>query len=173
MGGAPKGLIKLGHGETILERTLRIVAEAKLEALLVGNVDAYDAVTTVRRIRDNANVQGPLSGLHALLNHVVPYDAIVIGCDMPFLSVALLQRLATESPEAIVLAPRSSDGDKWEPLCARYRPSIVRPLLSDALEHGARSFQQVFKQLPVTELHLSAQEREATLDWDAPEDVKS
>jgi molybdopterin-guanine dinucleotide biosynthesis protein A len=172
MGGEPKGLIKLATGETIIERTLRITQEAGLDAVLVGDLDVYDAVAKVPRIPDATIVKGPLAGLQALLDHADEQSAIAIGCDMPFLTSALLQRLATESPNATVFAPRSTESDKWEPLCARYASS-VRPILSHAIEDGDRSFQQLFKRLHVTELSLSDRERNTTIDWDTPEDMSA
>jgi len=170
MGGQPKGLIKLVSGETILERTLRIAREAKLDVVLVGDLDAYDAVARMPRVTDSTTVKGPLAGLQALLDHAEERDAIAIGCDMPMLTIELLQRLATESPDAMVLAPRSIENDKWEPLCARYM-SAVGPILTRAIDDGDRSFQRLFARLQVTELLLSDAERATTIDWDTPEDV--
>lgn len=174
MGGAPKGLIALGDHdgprETIIERTVRITHEAGLDAMLVGDLDVYDAITHVPRIHDATSVKGPLAGLHALLDHAHDRPVIAIACDMPFLSIALLQRLTTESLDATVLAPRSVESQKWEPLCARYAAS-VRPVLSHAIEGGDRSFQQLFKRLHVTELSLNDDERRAMIDWDEPADV--
>lgn len=169
MGGKPKGLIELASGETILARTLRIVHEAKLDAVLVGDLVVYDGLR-IPRIADVGTVGGPLAGLHALLDHADDRAAIAIACDMPFLTAALLKRLATESPRAVVLAPRAIESHKWEPLCARYAAS-VRPILSHAIEGGDRSFQQLLSRLQVTELPLSAEERHATLDWDTPSDM--
>lgn len=170
MGGQPKGLIKLMNGETIIERTLRVVHDAGLDVVLVGDLDVYDAVANVVRIPDATTVKGPLAGLAALLEHSDQRQAIAIACDMPLLTVALLQRLAAESPKSIVLAPRSTENNKWEPLCARYA-STVRAVLGDAITEGDRSFQQVFTRLRVTELSLTDEERAATIDWDTPEDV--
>lgn len=170
MGGKPKGLIQLRSGETILTRTLRIAREAGLDAVLVGDLPIYDTISNALRIADATTVTGPLAGLHALLDHSEGRGAIAIGCDMPFLTSALLQRLAIEAPYAMVLAPRAADSPKWEPLCARYG-SAVRPILSHAIEGGDGSFQQLFKRLHVTELTLSPDERNATIDWDTPSDM--
>lgn len=139
MGGSPKGLILLPGGETILERTLRIAREAGLDVVLVGNLDAYDAVAAehgVTRVADAPDVQGPLAGLHALIENAGDRAAIALACDMPFVTVALLHRLVSESPAAPVLAPRSADGQKWEPLCARYHSEHVRPALHAAIKAG-------------------------------------
>jgi len=174
MGGSPKGLIQLPSGETILERTLRTIADAQLDAVMVGNLDAYDVVAATRgvtRIVDAPVVKGPLAGLHALIEHAGDRVAVALACDMPFVSVALLQRLVSESPDAIVLAPRSAESHKWEPLCARYHSARVRPALHAAIEAGERSFQQLFARIEVTELQLSVQERSTTRDWDTPEDI--
>ncbi len=169
MGGRPKGLIELKGGETILSRTMRISREAGLEAVLVGDLAIYDAIN-IPRIADAADITGPLAGLHALLEHAQDRSVIALACDMPFVTPTLLRRLAIDSPRAIVLAPRSADGQKWEPLCARYAAS-VRPILAQAIERGDQSFQQLFKRLQVTELALSDEERNATIDWDTPSDM--
>ena len=174
MGGSPKGLIQLAGGETIVERTLQTIADAQLDAVLVGNIDVYDVVAAkhgVTRIVDTPVVQGPLAGLHALIEHSADRAAIALACDMPFVSVALLQRLVSESPDALVLAPRSVDGHKWEPLCARYHSASVRPALEAAIETGEQSFQRLFARIEITELHLSTEERRTTRDWDTPEDM--
>lgn len=174
MGGSPKGLIQLPSGETILERTLQTIAAAQLHAVLVGNLDAYDAHAAkhgVARVVDAPDVKGPLAGLHALIEQAGDRAAIALACDMPLVSVALLRRLVSESPDAPVLAPRSIDGHKWEPLFARYQADLVGPLLRAAIDAGERSFQQLFARIQVTELHLSVEERSATRDWDTPEDM--
>ncbi len=174
MGGAPKGLIALQSGETILERTLRIAREAGLDTILVGDLDAYDAIAkavVVPRIPDASDVKGPLAGLKALLEHARQRDVIAIACDMPLISVALLQRLADEALDAHVLAPRSIETNKWEPLCARYRSPNVLHALHEAIASGEQSFQQLLRRLNVTELVLSEEERSATIDWDTPHDV--
>ena len=90
---------------------------------------------------------------------------------MPRVSAELLTRLLRESPGAAVLAPRDPSTGKWDPLFARYEPSIVQPVLTRALAAGVRSFQGLFRELSVAELALSDLERSELVDWDSPADI--
>lgn len=71
-----------------------------------------------------------------------------------------------------MLAPRNIAAGKWEPLCARYDPTVVAPVLAIALDAGARSFQELFSELSVVELALTEYERSDLCDWDTPEDIE-
>jgi molybdopterin-guanine dinucleotide biosynthesis protein A len=173
MGGTPKGLLRApGSSETLVARLARVGTEAGLRPILVGSLD-HELGFALERIPDLEPGVGPLSGLAALLDHAGTEPCIAVACDMPFVSAALLSRLQLEVPDAAILAPRDEASGKWEPLCARYLPGLVRPALTRALASGARSFQAVFRELSVVELALSAAERRELRDWDTPEDITS
>ena len=172
MGGAPKGLLRLDDGRALIERTLEVIDQAGLSAVLIGNRTDYDAITHAPRVQDAPGVEGPLAGLIALLRHVGDADGIALACDMPYVTPALLSRLVSEAPSAIVLAPRSPGSIKWEPLCARYRAREVLPVLERAAAAGERSFQRVLAQLDVAELSLSSAEQRCLIDWDSPADLQ-
>lgn len=173
MGGTPKGLLQApGSHETLLERLARVGTEAGLQPILVGSLD-FELDSALARIPDLEPRVGPLSGLAALLEHAGTEPCIAVACDMPFVSAALLSRLQHEALDAAVLAPRDVATGKWEPLCARYAPEVVRPVLTRALATGTRSFQAIFRELSVVELALSAAERRELRDWDTPEDIHS
>ncbi len=172
MGGTPKGLLPApGSRETLIERLARVGAEAGLQPVLVGSIDLA-VHPPLARIADLEPRVGPLSGLAALLDHAATEPCIAVACDMPFVSAALLSRLRVESPAAAVLAPRDPSTGKWEPLCARYAPQLVRPALMRAIASGMRSFQALFRELSVVELALDEAERRELRDWDTPEDVE-
>jgi molybdopterin-guanine dinucleotide biosynthesis protein A len=172
MGGVTKALLPTPDArETLLERTLRVGRSAGLEPILVGDADLGDLARGLPHLTDREPRVGPLSGLHAVLDYAGERSVIAVACDMPSLSAALLTRLLHESPHAVVLAPRDIDTGKWHPLCTRYAPALVRPVLSRALAQGARSFQALFRQLSVAELPVSEAERQTLQDWDRPEDM--
>lgn len=172
MHGQPKGLLlSLDSGEPLAVRLVRIVTELGFEPALVGRADAYThALPNVRVIPDRPAGIGPLGGLEGLLEAAQARPVIALACDMPHVTPALLRRLVDESPGAMVVAPRSSNG-RWEPLCARYAARLVSPLCTAALARGVRSFQALFDALDVAELSLSHQERTQLEDWDRPEDI--
>ncbi len=171
MGGAPKGLLAVDEtGETIVARMLRLAHELGLEPVFVGAAEPYSELwASVRCVADLPASVGPLGGLSGLLAAAGDAPLLAVACDMPFVSRSLLERLARSEPEAWVLASKT-DG-RWDPLCARYDPKHVRPVLDQALASGVRSFQRLFANLTVTELVLDDRERAELVDWDAPEDV--
>jgi molybdopterin-guanine dinucleotide biosynthesis protein A len=173
MGGAPKGLLlSRDSGEPLVVRLVRLVEECGFEPVFVGKADAYLRVLpTLRVVSDSPAGIGPVGGLSALLESAGTRQTIALACDMPRISAALLRRLASETPGASVLAPRGATG-KWEPLCARYAPPLVRPLITAAIARGVRSFQQLFESLDVRELALTKKERDELVDWDSPEDIE-
>ncbi|HEX6245854.1 MAG TPA: molybdenum cofactor guanylyltransferase [Polyangiales bacterium] len=172
MGGVPKGLLPApDSGEPLVVRSVRIIRQAGHTPVLVGAADAYHAaLPDLSRVADEPAGVGPLGGLNALLRAAGRASAIAIACDMPFVSSALLKRLAAYPSTAPVLAARN-DAGKWEPLCARYDAERVRPVLERALERGGRSFQGLLARVAVEVLELGEGERTALLDWDTPEDV--
>jgi len=172
MGGEPKGLLRVpGGDETLVESLARAASEAGLEAVLVGDVAAYDAVVPgLPRLRDQPPGIGPLGGLGALLAHAGNRLALSVACDMPHVDAAALRVLVDHPSEALVLAPRR-DG-RWEPMLARWRADVVRPALERAVERGVRSFQALLAELEVAELAVDERMDRALVDWDNPADVE-
>jgi molybdopterin-guanine dinucleotide biosynthesis protein A len=172
MGGVAKGLLPArDSGEPLVVRLARLGRELGCEPVLVGRADAYVSVLAgVTALADAPAGIGPLGGLGALLAAAGSRRAIAVACDMPFVSGALLGRLARE-PFAMALAPRA-DATRWQPLCASYDATQVSPRLAAALGRGVRSFQALFADLDVTELRLSAAEQAELEDWDTPDDVR-
>lgn len=175
MGGAAKGLLTLPDGETLIARLLRICAAALPgdEPVLVGEAAAYRSLG-LRAIADAPSGVGPLGGLRALLANARDGGhaaVLVLACDMPYVSVELVQRLARERPDAPALAPR--DNGLWQPLAARYGVATLATL-DRTLAAGERSFQRFFARLAAdaAELELSAADLALLGDWDRPEDIR-
>ncbi len=173
MGGRPKGLlpVAVASTETIVARLLRCADELALQPVFVGAALPYALrCPHVRVVADAPAGVGPLGGLSGVLAAAGAARVIAVACDMPYVTSGLLQRLQTSEPAAAVLASKNADG-RWDPLCARYDPPLVTPLLTQALQAGVRSFQGLFATLAPTELTLSAEERAQLVDWDTPQDM--
>jgi molybdopterin-guanine dinucleotide biosynthesis protein A len=174
MGGVQKALLRPPYavgGDTLVDRLVALGRAAGLEAVLLGRADLGVAAADVPQLADPEPGAGPLGGLCSLFAYAAGRRVIVLGCDMPYVSAALLQRLLREAPEAMLLAPRDHDTGKWQPLFARYDSALLQPLLERAWARGERSFQQLFAHTTVGELVLSASEQAQLRDWDTPEDI--
>jgi molybdopterin-guanine dinucleotide biosynthesis protein A len=160
--GRPKGLLEApAGGETLLERLVRLGRSAGLEPLIVGRAEAYERVAPeVPRIPDDPPGVGPIGGLRALLR--ARPVAVVVACDMPAVDRALLERL--RDAEGVV-APWT---DRWEPLCARYEASVMRPAIEEALGAGEHSLQRLLDRVGARPIEVAPGR---LVDWDTPADV--
>jgi len=174
MGGVAKGNLLAPDGRTLLSRLVALTTAALPGArvVLVGDSEAYDALA-MPAIPDTPPGIGPLGGLAALLafaERAGSADAIALSCDLPYLGVNLIERLAREFPGALALAPRA-DG-RWSPLTARYAVSALTAV-ANAIARRAHSLQRVFDELGARahELPLTDEERLELRDWYRPEDI--
>jgi molybdopterin-guanine dinucleotide biosynthesis protein A len=169
MGGRDKAALPAPGGlETLLERLVRVGRAAGFEVVLVGG----RGFAGVPLLRDVPPGVGPIGGLCALLAHAGTRPAVALACDMPYVSAALLQKLAREPSGAAVIAPRDPASGKWQPLFARYDSARVLPPVRAAIAGRTRSLQALFGTLQVHELALSAEEHAELRDWDEPGDVE-
>jgi molybdopterin-guanine dinucleotide biosynthesis protein A len=90
---------------------------------------------------------GPLGGIHAALSHSQADLNLVVGCDMPYLSVEFMERLLEIAGEgqADAVVPVSTEYG-YEPLCAVYKPSCLAQV-EQALRTGRRRISEVFSSL--------------------------
>lgn len=175
MGGAAKGLLELPDGRRVLDRLIEEARAALPEAdiVLVGAAEPY-ASFGLPALRDEPPGIGPLGGLAALLMHAQAAErdaCVALACDLPFVSRALILRLANELRDAIALAPRREG--VWEPLLGRYMVSAL-PAVREAVAANQRSLQKLFLRLGAgaAELPLEGHEARELFDWDTPEDLR-
>lgn len=169
MGGAPKGLLRVGSGETIIERWASIFDRLGIERALVGVRPEY-AATGWRQLEDDSEARGPLAGLLALLELAGERRAIAVACDMPHVTDSLVRRLIEAGTEgALIVAPRQDA--RWQPLFARYDAPRVLPIARAQARGGQMALQSLLDRAGAVELAIDEAERHELRDWDAPEDI--
>jgi molybdopterin-guanine dinucleotide biosynthesis protein A len=174
MGGVSKALLRTPDGtESLVERALRVGREAGLTVVIVGAGDTGAIDANVSRLMDDPSGVGPLGGLAALLAHAKQRDAhaIALACDMPYVSAALLAKLANDPRDAAILCPRDAVSGKWQALFARYTPEPALLALHATLDAGQRSLQALIERAGGLPLTLSTEEHALLRDWDTPQDV--
>lgn len=131
--GEPKAFAQVA-GSTLVERVIGVLRRAAPDVVLVANQPDLYAGLGLDTRPDTRPGMGALGGVHtavcwaAELGHV---GALVVACDMPFLSATLLHHMtsaAAEAPGPDIVAPESDGPRGVEPLCAWYsvrcRPAI-------------------------------------------------
>jgi molybdopterin-guanine dinucleotide biosynthesis protein A len=81
---------------------------------------------------------GVLGGLHASFTACRAEWAVVIACDLPFVTGALLKRLvslSTELEDCEAVVPVQSDG-RPQPVCAIYRAAPCVKIAEDLIKSG-------------------------------------
>jgi len=167
MGGVAKGLLTTPSGETLVARWQRLFGAHGMCCVLVGQHEAY-ANLGIEWIADDPPDIGPLGGLAALIARAGNGRAFAVACDMPFVSLELLRKLASYPSPAPIIAPRR--GQVWEPLFARYDAARVSEAVRSRALSADHSLQGLLEAAGAEPLPLDAGGVDELYDWDRPED---
>jgi molybdenum cofactor guanylyltransferase len=128
--GGAKATVELG-GRPLISWPLAAVEAAGLEPVVVAKPDSELPPLPCRAIREPARPRHPACGLLTALRYAGERPLVAVGCDMPFLSPALLAWLASAADPLVVPA---LDG-RPQPFPGRYASSHL-PALEAAVADG-------------------------------------
>jgi molybdenum cofactor guanylyltransferase len=134
-GGADKALLPVGRVR-IIDRQLAALSAVADDVRIICNDPERYAALGIRVIPDAIADAGPLGGIYTALLDACRDRVLVLACDLPFVTAALLARLVEESriaDDVDAVVPRSARG--LEPLCALYRPQCA-PAARDRIMEG-------------------------------------
>lgn len=132
--GADKAGLAFG-GETLVARAGRALAAVTSRASVVSSREGHDvfALPVVPDVHAGA---GALGGLHAALAACRAPWALVVSCDLPFVTPELFARLASFAYEQVdAVAPVQRDG-RPQPLCTLYAARACLVVAERLLEKG-------------------------------------
>ena len=133
--GRSKLLETIG-GKSLVQWVVDRLAILSTEIIIVTALAETISCSSAIRIKTAADIhpgRGPLAGIYSGLIASSSPRAIVVGCDMPFLSVGLLEYMVQVSAEFDVALPRI--GEKVEPLCAVYSKNCLAPICKLLEQH--------------------------------------
>lgn len=133
--GSDKALLDLG-GKLFIERISATLAEVCRSVRLVGAGGAND-LKLWQHVPDVYPGWGALGGLHAALDACRTEWAIVVACDLPFVTGELFVRLASLGEDFEAVIPVQPDG-RQQPLCALYRREPCAKVSEELIESGER-----------------------------------
>jgi molybdopterin-guanine dinucleotide biosynthesis protein A len=133
-----------------------------------------DSVTIVRADQDIYPNWGALGGLHAALAACKREWAIVVACDLPFVTAQLFDYLASLRDTSDAIVPVQAD-ERTQPLCALYRIEPCLPRATELIETGHRRPLDLLqlvntRWVPFTELRNLAQAEKFFVNITTPED---
>ncbi len=137
-------------GTSIIDRQLAVLREVADELRIVAADPPAYARYGVPVSADLEPGFGPLGGLYTALHLSTVPHTFVVACDMPFVSRALVERLAAlAAPDVDVVVPRTRDGS--HPLCAVYARSVLSAVRR-RMDRGALALKGLLEDVRVAEL---------------------
>ncbi len=161
-----KALLRI-EDRTLLETVARRVAEACGEVTIIGPPEVYGGLgfQTVGDLQAN---HGPLGGIETALALGRADWCLVVACDMPNLTVDLLERLvAAASGSTADCVVAVSPGGRLEPLCAVYGARCL-PAVRQALAAGQRKIATILNELQV--IHFPLENQREVVNLNTPQD---
>ena len=150
LGGADKAALLVGDAR-IIDRQLDALAGLTDDVRIVANDRTRYADLRLPVVADAIPEAGALGGIYTALIHARHERVIVLACDLPFVTGALLARLELESraEEIDAVVPRTARG--LEPLCAVYRKRCAGALRA-RIDRGALQVAAALNDVRVQEL---------------------
>jgi molybdopterin-guanine dinucleotide biosynthesis protein A len=129
--GEDKSLLRLG-GLTFVEIIADAIRPVAVRVSLVSSrPDAKAHALPV--VADIFKGRGAIGGLHAALAGCEAGWALIVSCDLPFVTTQLFARLASLRGDATdAVAPLQSDG-RQQPLCALYEVATCRTVAEELI----------------------------------------
>jgi len=157
--GTDKALLPLvAGGEPMLGVVLQRLSAVADEVLVVANDEAKYAALGARVVPDLLPDVGALGGIQAAIASAAHDHCLVVACDMPFLSLPLLRRMADEPRDYDVLVPlipgesrQRSDGLVFQTLHAIYSKQCL-PIIEKRIMEGKKQVVAFFEEVRVRTL---------------------
>ena len=169
LGGVDKAALVVGR-HTLLERALEAVPEAS-GRIVVGPGRSHQLPADVVAVCEDPPGGGPVAAIDAGLRHVSEEAVVVLACDMPLVTPALIRHVV----DRLRAADRGVDGTllidqdgRRQPLAAAYRTASLRLALATLpATHGA-AVKDLLRQMNLQDVPAPAG---ATLDCDTWDSV--
>jgi len=147
--GSDKALAELG-GKPMLLRMAELAKKVTGSAAVVGPLGRYEYFG-FRETGDRWPGAGPLGGIATALldaTESAPRSAwaLILGCDLPYLSEEWLAYLAERAQKSAAEAVVPRSGGYLEPLCACYRVK-AGPAIQEMMDGGLRKISAALEKL--------------------------
>jgi molybdopterin-guanine dinucleotide biosynthesis protein A len=159
------------ENETFAERLASVLKELTDSVTLVHPRYEHRELPAVSDVYPN---WGALGGLHAALAACRREWAIVVACDLPFVTVQLFNYLTSLRDDHDAIVPLQPD-ERPQPLCALYRVEPCLPRATELIETGHRRPRDLLelvntRWVPFTELRNLDQAETFFVNINTPED---
>lgn len=124
LAGANKAALRVG-GHRIIDRQIALLRQVAEPLFIVAREPDGFRDLEIPVVADLVPELGPLGGIYTALVSSPHARTLIVACDLPFLSLPLLRRLAQPTRADLVI-PRTTAG--YEPLCATWGVACLTPV---------------------------------------------
>ncbi len=125
--GRNKALLPI-DGIPLLERLSGCLRELTDEVILSASDPSAYAFLRLPFVPDRFRDQGPMAGLHAAMLHTTRPCVLLLACDLPRVSQALLRCMIRQRPGFDIVLPVTAGG-RPHPVCAVYRRTCLSTIV--------------------------------------------
>jgi len=155
--GRPKALLRHTSGGTYVEHAVAVARPwAEAVVLLGTGFELPGSLGGVPRLRDRRADLGPMSGLCSLLEFAGEGWTVMVACDLPLLTGAVMEKLlgrVDDRCDAVVLVT-AGDG-RWHPCCAAYHGRLLAEVRS-RIESGETSLRALLREVRTKTVRLDS-----------------
>ena len=139
--GRDKSTLELG-GATLGQRAARILENVATTVSAVGR--PVPGIPTVRDVLHSKNERAAIFGVQAALHSARTEWAVILSCDLPFITAEFFRLLISIAESAAVdaVVPVQPDG-RLQPLAAVYRTGPCLTAVETMLAAGQRRLQEI------------------------------
>lgn len=159
--GTDKGLVQF-KSTTLIEYIIDQVKHLSTDLMIVSNKPDDYKKFGFPVYSDVFNDVGGLAGLHTGLVNSKNEKILMLGCDMPFHNLDLLNYMIGLSADFEIVIPKSGD-DKFEPFRAIYSKSNL-DLLEKTIKEGKRRMISILEHANTREVSAEELKRFGALD---------
>ncbi len=143
-------------GETMLARMIEKLREVTRHIIVSSGSITYPDLSWPQ-VPDEFPQQGPLGGIYSALKASTTHLNLVVACDIPLISVPLLNHIVSKGKEnsASITVPVDSNG-MHQMLCAVYRRDIL-PVLKQQVDSNRLKLKALLDLVPVEYIHISSE----------------
>jgi molybdopterin-guanine dinucleotide biosynthesis protein A len=146
MGGIDKGLIPIG-GQPLITHIIRQLEDHFDEIIIGTNEAGQYAFLNHKTVPDDIKDQGPLMGILSCLKASASEVNFITACDIPVMNIRLIRNMINLSAGVGAVMPVAGN-DKYEPLYAVYRKSVIKAA-EQVLSRRGRRIIELLKYVPV------------------------
>ncbi|MGF7137914.1 molybdopterin-guanine dinucleotide biosynthesis protein A [Roseimarinus sediminis] len=123
--GSDKGLLDF-EGKPMVKYAIDLLS-AYFKTLIISSNDRNYEMFNLPLVPDFHKNCGPICGLHAVMQQVETPYVFILSCDMPLMTVPVVEKLLASLNDDEIVVPRLTDG-KIEPLCAIYSVRLLNKI---------------------------------------------